>query len=261
VSSRTDPLARFLEQLKAEARSEHIEEYSELLIWSSRCREILTGLREEGFDYTEELHIPVPAPAQEERIAAVLRPDFVTTRDGVRLLIFLDMKSETGKAPTSALRQYHHALINSSISSAAVHTWRGDDLPSAVLDMYKMSRIDFSGKQQISLEPIKPLRSSILEFYHTSFVGDWALEELETLRAEKSTTDTLAVLEQSLRRQFQQFKQRELRRWNRKEAQALIDDQIIGELLEILKRSIAMGRREDIQKVILRLIQEKSKHD
>jgi hypothetical protein len=220
---------------------------------------VLTELREEGFDYSEELHIPAPTSAREERIAAVLSPDFIATRDGVRFLIFLDVKSETGQASTAALRHYHYALINSSISSAVVHTWRGDDLPSAVLDMYRISRLDLGGRQQVGLEPIKPLRDSILEFYQTSFVGDWALEGLETLRAEKSTTDTLTVLEQSLRRQFQQFKQRELRRWNRKEAQALVDNQMIDHLLETLKRSISTGRREDIQKVVLRLIQEKAR--
>lgn len=256
MTSGTDPLARFLEQLKAEARSEHLEEYSELLIWSSRCREVLTGLRDEGFDYTEELHIPVPTPAHEERIATVLRPDFVVTRDEVRLIIFLDVKSETGQATTSALRQYQRALLNSSISSAVVHTWRGDDLPSTLLDMYKMSKLDLSVRQ-LSLEPIKPLRATIVEFYHTSFVGDWGLEELETLKAEKSTTDTLALLEQSLRREFQQFKQRELKRWNRKEAQTLVDDQTIGSLLETLKHSIATGRKEEIKKLIPRLIREK----
>lgn len=261
MSSGTDPLARFLERLKVEARSEHLEEYSELLIWSSKCREVLTRLREEGFDFIEELHIPVPTPAHEERIATVLRPDFVVTRNEVRLLMFLDVKSETGQANTSALRQYHRALVNSSLTSAVVHTWRGDDLPSTVLDMYKISKIDLSGRQ-VSLEPIKPLRASVVEFYQMSFVGDWGLEELETLRAEKSTVDTITLLERSLRREFQQFKQRQLKRWDRKEAQDLVDDQIVESLLEALRRSIATGRKEEIQKLIPKLIRQKgADHD
>ena len=107
----------------------------------------------------------------------------------------------------------------------------------------------------------EPLRASIVEFYQTSFVGDWGLDQIGTLKAQKSYVDTLATLERSLGRGFEQFKQQRLKRWDRKEAQALIGDQVIQSLLETLRRSVTTGRKEEIEKIIPKLIQEKDRHD
>lgn len=257
MSTERDPLSRFLERLKTASRSEAVGEYSERLLWTTLCRQLLNGLTSEGFVVSEELQVPVGMAARTGAVATILRPDFTVSKDEVRLFIFLDIESETGQVNSSTLRQYQKTLVNSALTSGVVHAWRGNEIPSASLDIIRISKIDVSEKN-VELGPVLPITECIREFYARSFVGDWELEGLETLKAQKSGLNTLPLVEEALRIELERLKKRQLKRWDRKEAQALIDEKVVERVIEVLRRSLFVDKREDIRKSIERIVGEKT---
>jgi hypothetical protein len=256
MSTERDSLSRFLERLKATSRSKNLDEYSERLLWTTRCRQLLQELQTEAFDVSEELQVPVGVPSREEGVPAILRPDFVVTKDEVRLLVFIDIASSVEEADSSTLRQYKKTLTNTSLASGVIHCWRGENIPSVALDIYKVSKLDLSEKS-VHLGPVLPVKECIRAFYAQSFVGNWGVEGLEALKAEKSVIDTLSLVKVALQRELKILKSRPLKRWDRREAQALIDNNVLDRVVELLRRSISSGRRENIGKAIQRTLEEK----
>ena len=230
----------YLQEVKAREKSATLREYTDRLLFQETVREILDGLKDEGFAIHEGL---IRITAAHEKIEGFEKPDFVVTREDILFQLYLVLDEERGIVKREFLRGLFDVIQAEPKITAIVVIWNFDGLPSCAVDAFILRKYFERPENNIDLrnEKISALDICIKDFYDAQFV-DWSIPEdiIIGKKGEQVSITVKDVLRRYLDEEFSKLQERSFRVQEKKEAKESVlkvdKGKIMDRLTELLSK-------------------------
>jgi hypothetical protein len=241
----------YLQEVKAREKSTTLREYTDRLLFQETVREVLNGLKDEGFFINEGL---IRITVEHGKIEGFEKPDFMVSKDDILFQLYLVTSNEKGIIKNDFLRGLFDVIQTDPKITAVVVVWNLDDLPSCALDAFILRNYIEKPENNIDLrnEGISPLDACIRDFYEAQFV-DWSIpEELVIGKEGEQLSFTIRdVLRRYLDEEFNKLKDISFRVPEKKEAKESVLKVDKGKILDRLTELLAKPglSRDDLEKL------------
>jgi len=242
INDKSQKIASFkeyLQEVKAREKSATLKEYTDRLFFQDTVREVLNGLKDEGFVINEGL---IRITAEHGKIEGFEKPDFIVSKEDILFQLYLLKDEELGILKRDFLRSLFDIIQTDPKLTSLIVVWNIDDQPSCALDAFILRKYMEIPDSNVDLrnERISALDACIRDFYEAQFV-DWSIPDDIVIgkEGEEISLTVKDALKQYLDEEFDKFRNRSFRVPEKKEAKESVLKVDKGKIFDRLSELLA----------------------